>query len=281
MAASEEFKQALRAGKLAEAFITAMSKTPELEITTWIASPNQPSAQPEPGHRLRTQINLISGKINNEIGDRFIHEQAYHQVHQFHLERVSNGHQTIKQNLLSLQQMFRLMAVLQNYQQGGEYRELNWSNFHIDDTPKIENDKSANRGVSEQGLSEIDVDERDSTFATNVFTIEEHLNGSQHTAFISVDEDEDDATNLLSLEDLEAEPEVEQHPPTDEQSLDEEWGEWLEEDEDPAMEADILDLDSLQLNEAERWDELDNTEFLPNTSIRFSDKNRPNSNFNE
>ena len=121
MAASAEFKQALRAGQLAEAFVIAMSKTPELEITTWIATPNQTqssSVQPQPGHRLRTQINLVAGEIKNEIGDRFIHNDAYQEVHQFHLDQVSRGHQTIKQNLLSLQQMFRLMAVLQNYQQG-------------------------------------------------------------------------------------------------------------------------------------------------------------------
>ncbi|AFZ37436.1 hypothetical protein Sta7437_3954 [Stanieria cyanosphaera PCC 7437] len=271
MAASAEFKQALRAGQLTEAFVIAMSKTPELEITTWIASPNQTqstSTQPQPGHRLRTQINLVAGEIKNEIGDRFIHNDADQQVHQFHLDQVSRGHQTIKQNLLSLQQMFRLMAVLQNYQQSGEYRELNWS-------PEAQSPQNVHDQISQSMSIDSNSVQLNSASTINQLEVEEQLNRDRYsTTFISAEED-DDETNLLSLEDLEAEPEDQ----AIRQSVEEEWGEWLqEEDDDSAMAADILDIDSLELNEAARWDELDNTEFLPNTSARFFDKNKPNSN---
>lgn len=72
MAASEEFKQALRAGKLAEAFVVAMSKTPELEITTWIASPNQNqpvSSQSQPGEGLTPAPN--AGRGGGHKDERF------------------------------------------------------------------------------------------------------------------------------------------------------------------------------------------------------------------
>ncbi|BAU63734.1 hypothetical protein STA3757_11010 [Stanieria sp. NIES-3757] len=270
MAASAEFKQALRAGKLAEAFAIAMSKTPELEITTWIATPEQTSqsssTQPQPGHRLRTQINLVAGEIKNEIGDRFIHNDAYQEVHQFHLDQVSRGHQTIKQNLLSLQQMFRLMAVLQDYQQGGEYRELNWS----PEAQSLPSEKANSQSPQKSHLTSNPV-QLNSASHVNYPELEAHSD-RYPTTFISAEE-EDEQTKLLSLEDFEVEPEDQSEP----QSVEEEWGEWLEE-EDSEMAADLLDLDSLELNEADRWDELDNTEFLPNTSARFIDKNQPNSN---
>jgi hypothetical protein len=272
MAASAEFKQALRAGQLAEAFALAMSKTPELEITTWIATPNQTSqsssVQPQPGHRLRTQINLVAGEIKNEIGDRFIHNNAYQEVHQFHLDQVSRGHQTIKQNLLSLQQMFRLMAVLQNYQQGGEYRELNWSL----EAKSLPSETNNSQSPQKSHLATSNPVQLNSASSVNYPELEAQSD-RYPTTFISAEED-DDENILLSLEDLEAESEDQSEP----QSVEEEWGEWLEEDDDSEIAADILDLDSLELNEADRWDELDNTEFLPNTSARFIDKNQPNSN---
>ncbi|MGK7878250.1 MAG: hypothetical protein AB4426_34585 [Xenococcaceae cyanobacterium] len=130
MAFSDDFKEALRAGKLAEAFVLAISKAVELNITTWVASPkddlNQSVTvgQAQPGKRLRTRINLVQGKIENEIGDQFIGSGSYKELQQFHLEQVKAGNQTIKNNLESLQKMFRLMAEIQQQKLGGDHRQI-------------------------------------------------------------------------------------------------------------------------------------------------------------
>ena len=87
MKSSEEFKQALRAGKLNEAFLVAMSNAPELHITTWVTSASdthdwESHSQPQAGKCLRTHINLIEGKIENEIGEQFVGDR-YPEIQQF------------------------------------------------------------------------------------------------------------------------------------------------------------------------------------------------------
>ncbi|NES80423.1 MAG: hypothetical protein F6K10_02635, partial [Moorea sp. SIO2B7] len=119
MASSEDFKEALRAGKLTEAFVMAMSKATELNIITWVASseeqllPSAKVASAKPGYRMRTRLNLVEGSIDNEIGDQFIGSGPYQELRQFHLEQVVRGTQAIKNNLDSLNKLFRLLAVLQ------------------------------------------------------------------------------------------------------------------------------------------------------------------------
>ena len=112
MAASEEFKAQLKAGKIVDALTLALSEAVDLEITTWVspASGNSDSDSPLPGHRLRTHINLIEGKIENEVGDQFLENGSYSELHKFHLEQVKEGRQTIQKNLESLQKMFVVLS---------------------------------------------------------------------------------------------------------------------------------------------------------------------------
>ena len=123
MAVSEDFKAALRAGKLAQAFALAMSKAVELNITTWVESPDDDgrrgettSGEPKSGNRLRTRINLIEGAIDNEIGDRFISNSPYKKLHKFHKQQVSDVNYVIDNNLQSLQTLFRALAILKQQQ---------------------------------------------------------------------------------------------------------------------------------------------------------------------
>lgn len=111
MAASNEFRQYLKEGKVVDALTLALGEAIELEITTWVSTDESPAtSEPSPGSRMRTRINLVDGDINNEVGSQFIGSGPYTELRDFHLQQVQEGRDIIKQNLESLQQMFVLLA---------------------------------------------------------------------------------------------------------------------------------------------------------------------------
>ncbi len=75
MAASDDFKEQLKAGKIVEALALALSEAIELQVTTWVSSDQETDIKP--GQRLRTRINLLEGDIENEIGKQFIGNSPY------------------------------------------------------------------------------------------------------------------------------------------------------------------------------------------------------------
>ena len=117
MAASDDFKKAIQAGRFDEALVLALGNAVELNITTWVASATDaaPTAA-EPGHRLHTRINLIGGEIENEVGDRFIGNGPYTELQQFHHQQVLEGNKTIQKNLQSLSALFRVLIALKQHQ---------------------------------------------------------------------------------------------------------------------------------------------------------------------
>ena len=111
MAATDDFKKQLKAGKIIDAFQTALSEAAELEITTWVSSPESPNPEEsQPGDRLRTRINIIEGNIDNEVGAEFIGDGAYKELQQLHISQVQESHKIIQNNLNSLQKLFGLLA---------------------------------------------------------------------------------------------------------------------------------------------------------------------------
>ncbi|MBP0017273.1 MAG: hypothetical protein J7647_06900 [Cyanobacteria bacterium SBLK] len=129
MPSSQEFREALQAGKIQEAFTLALAEAVELKITTWVSSSDFDADAPpreatstiasrgsvdeaKPGHRLRTNINLMQGDIEHEIGDRFLQNNAYRELLQFHFTQVDKGQQIIEQNIHSLQKIFSLVTSL-------------------------------------------------------------------------------------------------------------------------------------------------------------------------
>ncbi|MEM9543930.1 MAG: hypothetical protein AAGA60_31160 [Cyanobacteria bacterium P01_E01_bin.42] len=131
MPSSQEFREALQAGKVQEAFTLALTEAVELKITTWVSSsdldadvnpreatstiaPRESADEAKPGHRLRTNINLMQGDIEHEIGDRFLNNNAYHELLRFHFTQVDKGQQIIEQNIHSLQKIFSLVTSLKN-----------------------------------------------------------------------------------------------------------------------------------------------------------------------
>ena len=120
MAASDEFRQKLRAGELLDALTLALGEAIELNITTWVSSEKSLTTnvtainQPLPGHRMHTRINLVDGDIENEIGTEFMSAGPYTELREFHLQQVQKGRQIIQQNLESIQQMFLVLSRVQS-----------------------------------------------------------------------------------------------------------------------------------------------------------------------
>ena len=122
MAASDDFKQQLKAGKIVEALALALGEAVELKITTWASSKPVVDAEifdlgqelPKPGHRLQTRINLLKGELENEIGSQFLGSSSYKELRQFHLDQVNQSHKIIQDNLSSLQKLFELWVKMQH-----------------------------------------------------------------------------------------------------------------------------------------------------------------------
>lgn len=115
MAVSDDFKEQLKAGKIVDALTLALGEAVELQITTWVASPDEEakssdSGQPLPGYRMRTRINIVEGEIDNEVGSQFIGNGPYTELRHFHQEQVQEGRQIIQHNLANLQQLFTVLA---------------------------------------------------------------------------------------------------------------------------------------------------------------------------
>jgi hypothetical protein len=71
-----------------------------LEIVTWVAHDGDQSHRP--GNRLRTEINLIDGDIENELGADFLADSPYAELRHFHEAQVLRGGETIANNLKTL-----------------------------------------------------------------------------------------------------------------------------------------------------------------------------------
>jgi hypothetical protein len=123
MASSEQFKQAIKTGKLQEALLIAMGQGFELDITTGV---NFTEDQPHPpsGKHLRTRINLVRGEIDNEIGEDFLHNGVVKELEKLHSAQIATAPQILQSNLESLQKIFRLATSLQQQKLGVVNREV-------------------------------------------------------------------------------------------------------------------------------------------------------------
>jgi hypothetical protein len=246
MAASENFKLALRAGNLAEAFAIAIGQAVELKISTRIIpSPESSEAinsskRVDLDYSLQTRLNLIEGKIENQVGKQFLGDTPYGEIRQFHLEQVQQGHQTLANNLESLQKMFGLMASfqqgkLEKNRQNKEELSPSFRKQEIDFyLPKHDRDLDRNGLLTNETNHQTQTVDRShsSTNGVSNGTSSETSDGTKsdrengyfypHTSVMNLDEEEE--AIILSLEDLDPEPE----PQGDRE--DEDWGDWMVEE---------------------------------------------------
>lgn len=83
-----------------EALMAVFADLVHLEIVTWVAHDGDQSHRP--GNRLRTEINLIDGDIENELGADFLADSPYAELRHFHEAQVLRGGETIANNLKTL-----------------------------------------------------------------------------------------------------------------------------------------------------------------------------------
>lgn len=222
MTSSEDFKQAIKTGNIDKAFSVAMSNAPELSITTKIIT-SEGEGRVNCDNYLHTHINLVEGKIENEIGEKLTSDR-YAEIQKFHLRQVSQGHQTIQHNLISLQKMFELMSAFQQH-----LRSPNW----VDIAANIDGESLPTQKTNQLYGKTLD--------ALELAPIDE----LKADLDISVDEAEDSIIDyLMSMAYLDDDT------PAEEFSEDpEDWKEWLEDELD---EAEVLDINSLDISEAQK-----------------------------
>jgi hypothetical protein len=256
-----------------------MSKAHQLNITTSIAFPEKNSSQSATSSSLRTRLDLVEGKIDNEIDEQFLGNPLYQQVQQFHRQQVNRGHHTIAQNLESLQQMFRLLVALQKQQIEGNYRKFGWLDVATESLPsgkalrqhsQSEVQQHPQSGIAKNDTATETTEEvsppaekvtSDSSGAaapakrdclTTLTSVESALDRqkraeteAEQTTIEAIEAEAETQAYILSLEDLETENE--EIIPT--QGEEEDWGDWLEEDD-----AALLDLASLEgEEESQEW----------------------------
>ena len=243
MTASEDFKQAIRAGNISEAFVVAMSNAPELNITTKIVTADGSKIDASGGvedNYLHTHINLIEGKVENEIGEKLTGDR-YSEIKQFHIQQVTQGHQTIQQNLISLQKMFQLMSSFQEQQA----KHANWVDIAADVSRDLPTRPSTDRlaGNAPNALTASKIEEGNRTSVSNPDR------DRANPQLPSFDRSDDEVVNdLLSLADSD-ESETESSTVSENQA---DWSEWL--DDEPDVQTKVFDLKSLNVGDAkENW----------------------------
>jgi hypothetical protein len=251
MTSSEDFKQAIRAGNISEAFLVAMSNAPELNITTKIVTADGHKIEADESQMdnyLHTHINLIEGKVENEIGEKLTGDR-YSEIKQFHIQQVTQGHQTIQHNLISLQKMFQLMS---SFQQQQTTNHANWVDIAADvarESLPMPSNASKLYGNQPNALQASKIGNQSRTNQANhhVPEIDEHNPEPQLPALNA--EDDRMVNDLLSLADLDSATELAETATPKNQP---DWSEWL--DEEPDVKTGVFDLKSLNIKEAkENW----------------------------
>jgi hypothetical protein len=257
MTSREDFKQAIRTGNINEAFLLAMSNAPELSITTKIVTAKGEEHQVDShetgaDNYLRTNINLIEGKIENEIGEKLTGDR-YSEIKQFHMRQVAEGHQTIQHNLVSLQKMFQLMS---SFQQQQTSEASSWVDIAANvtreslptkpETTQLYGKKhsalQAGKTSNQPEITKLGVD----TNSIDTNNVEPQLP--------YFEEEEEVVNDLLSLADLDGNSTEELEQPLEEQG---DWGEWLEDGSEANPE--VFNLKSLNIRDAQTWKSWDSS----------------------
>ncbi|RMF23767.1 MAG: hypothetical protein D6756_08155 [Cyanobacteria bacterium J083] len=211
MAVSEQFKQALKAGKLQEAVALAISNAFELKITTKVVANTESSHnsdQTASKYCLKSSINLAAGEINNEIAEELIDSGLYQVIEQFHSQQVNRSQQTLQQNLNSLEKMLHSIASLQHYLP---------ADFATKSLPTAIETEASIEEQTNQTLTEVKLKYIETNQQEEIILTEQESEQS----FMDAEEDWDDEDDpLLSLADFEPE----------EEAAAEDWGDWLEEE---------------------------------------------------
>ena len=241
MTSSEDFKQAIKKGNINEAFLVAMTNASELNITTKIITADGHSTDvgPEIDNYLHTHINLIEGKVENEIGEKLTGDR-YSEIKQFHLQQVTKGHQTIQQNLLSLQRMFQLMSSFQQHASSQTWVDIAADVANFPTEPNADRLYGKVPNALEAGTNP------EKTEAVGTIDSSSEKTKPQLPSFEA--EEVKMMEDLLSLADMDEEEELEEGELAD-------WSEWL--DDEPDVETKVFDIKDAARNRHQEGEQND------------------------
>ncbi len=114
MTKNNKFQALLKAGKLQEAFFTALAETVKLEITTWLNSRENPQTQASPNIKVKSNLNLLQNKIDYEMGEELLKHRHAKTLQDFHNHQVSEASLTRQNNLQTLEKLFAVLADLEH-----------------------------------------------------------------------------------------------------------------------------------------------------------------------
>lgn len=109
MTISERFKQELQAGNFETAIELALSEAMNLEIVTWVADDaeeGEDNPKRQRGSQIRTKINLLDGKVENQIGSLFLDGGPYANLREFHTHQIQAGQELVRHKFESLQSLW-------------------------------------------------------------------------------------------------------------------------------------------------------------------------------
>lgn len=123
MTISERFRQHLQAGNFESAVDLALSEAMNLEIVTWVgddAEDAEASPKRQRGSQIRTKINLLDGKVENQIGSLFLDGGPYANLREFHNHQIQSSQALIRQKFESLHSLLSscISAKAENDPQG-------------------------------------------------------------------------------------------------------------------------------------------------------------------
>lgn len=121
MAASDDFKQLIRAGNVAEALQLAFTEAIELTITTRL-TPDHASATANKGTvgpQIQTRIDVLAGTVTTDVSSDIFSHETYAALGTLHSDQVREGCQVIQDNLANLQ-MF-LSTWLEAFGKSGQW----------------------------------------------------------------------------------------------------------------------------------------------------------------
>jgi hypothetical protein len=114
-----EFRASIRNRNFGEALALIVANMAELRIETFVEDENDSADaasisdyQGLPGKRMITSINLLDGDIKNIIGNRFVRDETYGSVCEYHREQIVSGMQIIRDNIDTLKHAIQSLREL-------------------------------------------------------------------------------------------------------------------------------------------------------------------------
>jgi hypothetical protein len=117
----EKFEEEVKNKNFFEAFMTVVREAAQLKVLTVVEDENDPlfeddlsKLQGQPGKRMATFIELLSGDIKNIVGSRFLQNPEYQEILNFHREQVGEGQEIIEKNIGNLRNLLMELVDQQN-----------------------------------------------------------------------------------------------------------------------------------------------------------------------